>query len=98
MAVVGAYTVYLNIEYFLQEDTVPVAETEEIMDHNQHQMQPEDGAMKYSPNLDLKGTHIMNNGEVMTGSGVVISDAVIREDGMIEFPDGSELKPAMDMR
>ena len=40
----------------------------------------------------------MPNGDVMTGAGIVITDAVIEDNGLIRFPNGETLEPAIDMR
>ena len=48
--------------------------------------------------IDYTGTHIMPDGSVMTGRGLIIPDAVITTDGMIRLKDGTELVPTADMR
>ncbi len=105
LAIVGAYAVYQTLTYYVtdpvDETTMPMA-TEDMnammSDTTDTEVSTDTGAVLYAPGLDLTGIHIMNNGEVMTGAGVVISDAVIQENGMIVFPDGSTVEPLMDMR
>lgn len=94
-------TMDMRLESKLKPAVVPVIETESapaVETNQEENVMMGDGTVLFSTDLDLRGTHIMANGDVMTGAGTVISDAVIREDGMIEFPDGSEIEPVFDMR
>jgi len=46
----------------------------------------------------IEGIHIMQNGSVMLGNGVLLSDVTIAADGMITLGSGETVKPVMDMR
>lgn len=47
---------------------------------------------------EFKGTHIMQNGDVMTGSGKVLEEASIQPDGSILLPNGEVIVPVADYR
>lgn len=70
-------------------DTKPTA----VMDRNMEVV-----ATSSEKNIDLTGTHIMPNGDVMTGAGVIIPDAVIQDNGEIKLNDGTVITPVMDLR
>lgn len=105
LAIIGAYAMYQTFGYYLN---APEGEFSETAEDSETMTDTEEsdgmgamegsGSTQYTPGMDLKGIHIMGNGDVMLGDGTVITDATIRADGMIEFPDGSTTEPLMDMR
>lgn len=46
----------------------------------------------------IEGIHIMPNGRVMTGNGMLLNDVSITADGMIILGSGEEVQPILDMR
>ncbi|MCE9541574.1 hypothetical protein K8R03_03380 [Candidatus Kaiserbacteria bacterium] len=48
--------------------------------------------------IDTSGIHIMADGSVMLANGTTVPDATVTASGMIRMPDGTVVKPAMDMR
>lgn len=46
----------------------------------------------------MDGIHVMPNGRVMTGAGVWLDDATVRDDGIIVLGSGEIIEPILDMR
>lgn len=74
----------------------PEPEPEETVDEEATETDSSEEVSPVQENTD--GTHIMQNGDVMTGAGVVLPDAVILADGNIQLGDGTIIEPAFDLR
>lgn len=56
------------------------------------------GHMMEIGEIDTTGIHIMADGSVMLGNGEMLEEAHVTEAGMISLPDGTMVKPTMDLR
>lgn len=48
--------------------------------------------------MDTSGIHIMADGSVMLANGKTVTGAKVTAAGMVQMPDGTMVKPAMDLR
>ena len=108
---VGSYFLWSGSD---RSDQIEIEETSTDQDHNQpavttdeiNEETPTDdieetpsASMTPEPAaIDYTGTHIMPDGSVMTGRGLILNDATVTADGMIRLSDGTILVPVADMR
>jgi len=99
-AVMGIYAVIQSGLYYFSGSIAPSVTQESEIESMDMEMEPMDAAdsVESTGEIDYTGTHIMPDGSVMTGSGLVIDEATILEDGTIELPDGAVLTPVADFR
>lgn len=101
LAVIGLHSLYVQLTF--QESAVE-DETGEVMAMPMDMMVSESVSVEETvvenndKEIDYTGTHIMPNGDIMTGSGLILPEAIITEDGLIQLSNGDVLTPAVDMR
>ncbi len=99
IAIVGSYFSQKQATKKAQDASAKIeAMNDRINAELNKDMEDMSGASTYSEDMDLSGVHIMADGSVMLGDGTTISDATVNSAGMIVLPDGTEVKPMMDMR
>ena len=75
------------------EQSVPVSqEISEVQDIS------DDAEMSQLDMEGIEGIHIMPNGSIMLGNGVLVNDAAITTDGFIVLGSGEKVTPVADMR
>ncbi len=98
LAVLGIVYIYQSLTYVAYGPGAMHQEMDEHMDEMEEHMGEIHDHMDHEHEEDYAGTHIMQNGDVMTGSGQIIDGAIILTNGDVALPDGTLLKSVMDMR